>query len=71
MHALVVVAHPDPKSLTHGVASALAEGVAAAGHSTETADLTAEGFDPAFSAADLAYFRRHSPSGLPLDFKIA
>ncbi|CEJ12736.1 Glutathione-regulated potassium-efflux system ancillary protein KefF [bacterium YEK0313] len=62
MHALVVVAHPDPKSLTHGVANALAEGVAGAGHATEIADLAAEGFDPSFSAADLAYFRLQSPA---------
>ncbi len=27
MHALIVVAHPDPQSLTHRVAAHLAEGV--------------------------------------------
>jgi len=58
MHALVVVSHPDPQSLTHAVAHAFAKGVAASGeHTTEIADLTAEGFDPAFNLHDRsAYF---------------
>lgn len=35
MHALIVVSHPDSQSLTHAVAQAFAEGVAASGaHST-------------------------------------
>lgn len=59
MHALIVVAHPDPKSLTHGVAAHIAEGIAlSAGHSFEIADLAAEGFDPRFTATDLAVHRR-------------
>ena len=62
MHALIVVAHPDPKSLTHGVAAHLAEGVASSGSSFETADLAAEGFDPRFTAADLAVHRREVPA---------
>ena len=59
MHALIVVAHPDPKSLTHSVAAHVAEGVSrsGAGHSFEIADLAAEGFDPRFTAADLAVHR--------------
>ena len=62
MHALVVVAHPDPKSLSHGVAAALAEAVSHSGHSAEIADIAAEAFDPAFGAADLAYFRLEAPA---------
>ncbi|API51307.1 NAD(P)H dehydrogenase [Rhizobium leguminosarum] len=60
MHALIVVAHPDPQSLTHGVAAHLAEGVTLsdAGHSVEFADLAAEGFDPRFTAADIALHLR-------------
>ena len=54
MHALVVIAHPDPGSLTHAVAARLAEGVSGSGHSVEIADLMAEGFDPRFSATDHA-----------------
>lgn len=58
MHALIVVAHPDPGSLSHAVAQALAEGVTGAGHSVEIADLAREGFDPRFSLSDLAIHRR-------------
>ncbi|RXT24192.1 NAD(P)H dehydrogenase [Rhizobium leguminosarum] len=60
MHALIVVAHPDPRSLTHGVAAHLAEGVTLSdtGHSVEFADLAAEGFDPRFTAADLGLHLR-------------
>lgn len=60
MHALIVVAHPDRDSLTHAVAAQVAQGVACATgqpgpqHTTEVADLAAEGFDPRFTAADLA-----------------
>ena len=54
MHALIVVAHPDPNSLSHGVAQALAGGVSGAGHSVEIADLAREGFDPRFSLNDLS-----------------
>ncbi|EIM26244.1 NAD(P)H-dependent oxidoreductase [Microvirga lotononidis] len=61
MHALIVVAHPDPNSLTHSVAGHLAEGVASSGHTFEIADLAAEGFDPRFTAADVALFRREAP----------
>ena len=42
MHALVVVAHPDPASLSQAVAQKLAEGVSDAGHSAEIADLAEE-----------------------------
>jgi NAD(P)H dehydrogenase (quinone) len=58
MHALIVVAHPDPKSLSHGVAASLAEGVGMAGHTFEIADIAAEGFDPRYTATDLAVHRR-------------
>lgn len=58
MHALIVVSHPDPGSLTHAVAAQVAQGAASGGqvspHTTETADLAAEGFDPRFTANDVA-----------------
>ncbi|GAA5235171.1 NAD(P)H-dependent oxidoreductase [Verticiella sediminum] len=56
MHALIVIAHPDQASLTHAVAAQVAEGIVASGsqHSFEIADLTAEGFDPRFTQADIA-----------------
>jgi len=63
MHALIVVAHPDPGSLTHNVAAHLAEGIplSGAGDSFEIADLAAEGFDPRFTLTDLAVHRREVP----------
>jgi len=63
MHALIVVAHPDPNSLTHAVADRLAEGVSKSGHAAEIADLMAEGFDPRFTATDHAvHLKRAAPS---------
>jgi NAD(P)H dehydrogenase (quinone) len=52
MHALIVVAHHDPQSLTHSIALQAAAGLTAAGHTFEIADLAAEGFDPRYGAAD-------------------
>lgn len=52
MHALIVVAHHDPQSLTHGVAAEVGAGLSASGHTFEIADLAVEGFDPRYSAAD-------------------
>lgn len=56
MHALIVVAHHNPASLTHSLAQQVADGIAlaGAGHTYEMADLYAQGFDPRFTAADLA-----------------
>ncbi|MBS7776519.1 NAD(P)H-dependent oxidoreductase [Acidovorax sp. CCYZU-2555] len=62
MHALIVVSHPDSQSLTHAVANAFAQGVAAAGeHTTEIADIAAEGFDPAFNQNDRSAYFLQSP----------
>ncbi len=52
MSTLIVIAHPDPSSLTHAVASRLASTLSAAGEAVEFADLAAEGFDPRFTLAD-------------------
>lgn len=59
MHTLIVVSHPNPTSRTHAVAAEIAAGIAEAGarHTTELADLAAEGFDPRFSAGDIAHYR--------------
>lgn len=66
MHALIVVSHPDPQSLTHAVARSFAEGAEALGqHTTELADLAAEGFQPAFNPADRATFFQKASA--PLD----
>ncbi|PKH12698.1 NAD(P)H-dependent oxidoreductase [Pseudomonas fluorescens] len=52
MHALIVVAHHDPQSLTRSVAEQVGAGLSASGHSFEIADLAAEDFDPRYTAAD-------------------
>ncbi|MFJ2452832.1 NAD(P)H-dependent oxidoreductase [Pseudomonas protegens] len=58
MHALLVFAHHDPRSLTHSLARQIAEGLAeSAEHSFEIADLWSEGFEPRFGAADIAVHR--------------
>ncbi|MBX8487431.1 NAD(P)H-dependent oxidoreductase [Pseudomonas cichorii] len=59
MHALIVVAHHDPQSLTHSLATQVAEGLMLAdpGHTFEIADLFAESFDPRFNMADHAVHR--------------
>ncbi|MCV4288543.1 NAD(P)H-dependent oxidoreductase [Pseudomonas capsici] len=59
MHALIVVAHHDPQSLTHSLAAQVAEGLKLAdpGHTFEIADLYAESFDPVFNLADHAVLR--------------
>lgn len=62
MHALIVVAHHEPRSLTHGLAAQIAEGLAQADpeSTVEMADLWAEGFEPRFGAADLAVHHREA-----------
>ncbi|QJE98280.1 NAD(P)H-dependent oxidoreductase [Luteolibacter luteus] len=64
MHALIVVSHPNPDSLTHSIARELAAGLVGSDplHSFEIADLTAEGFKPGFTQADLDYFREKIPA---------
>lgn len=54
MHSLIVVSHPLSTSLTMAVAQRVGAGLAQEGHSFEIADLAAEGFDPRFTAADVA-----------------
>ena len=56
MHVLNVVAHPKPGSFTHALARRFEDGVTAAGHSFERADLYAEGFDPVMTARDMEQF---------------
>lgn len=62
MHALIVVAHPLPDSLTQAVTAQLAQGIGAASStdSWEIADLIKESFDPRFNREDLALFRGDS-----------
>lgn len=62
MHALIVVAHHDPRSLTHSVATQIAAGLTEAdpANTFEIADLYVEGFEPRFGAADFAVHHREA-----------
>ena len=63
MQALIVTAHPAADSLTQAVARQVQAGIASRpGHGASLAELTAEGFDPRFSAADHAQFQRRGPT---------
>ncbi len=53
MHVLIIIDHPNPASFTHAAAQSFAEGAKAAGHSTERADLHAEGFNPLWTMGDI------------------
>lgn len=53
MHVLTVVDHPNPASFSHAVAAEFMRGASEAGHSTELADLNAEGFSPLWSMTDI------------------
>ncbi|SNT17337.1 NAD(P)H-dependent oxidoreductase [Rhodococcoides kyotonense] len=57
MNSLVVVAHPDPNSLTHHVAHATADALRTSGGGVDIADLATEGFDPRFDSSDLDFYR--------------
>jgi NAD(P)H dehydrogenase (quinone) len=63
MHALLVLAPPNKSSLTHSVAAQIANGLASSNsdQSFEIADLAAEGFDPRFTATDIAVQLREVP----------
>ena len=62
MHALIVVAHPNSRSLTHSVAAQIADGISSIpSDSFAIADLAAEAFDPRFTADDIAAHLREAP----------
>lgn len=52
MNILTIYAHPNPKSFCHAVLQQFTRGLADAGHSNETVDLYAIGFDPVLRAQD-------------------
>ncbi|MCU0074330.1 NAD(P)H-dependent oxidoreductase [Pseudomonas koreensis] len=62
MHALIVVDHDDPRSLTHALAQQIAKGLSENDPSNtfEIADLHAEEFNPRFGVADWAVHHRES-----------
>jgi NAD(P)H dehydrogenase (quinone) len=62
MNSLVVVAHPDPESLTHGLGCEVIAALSGDGRSAELVDLAAEDFDPRFTTADLLHYRGEGPT---------
>ena len=72
MHVLMVFDHPygaaafdnvpNRRSLSAAMLAAAQAGLDAAGHSYDTIDLAAEGFDPVLSAEDLRAWRTGSPA---------
>ncbi|MEI7466129.1 MAG: NAD(P)H-dependent oxidoreductase [Burkholderiales bacterium] len=56
MHILAVFAHPRRDAFTGALLDATLAGLADAGHTSETADLYREGFEPRFQVADGAQF---------------
>ncbi len=52
MRVLIILDHPRQNSLTHQVAAAFAAGLADGGHTSETLDLHAAGFDPRMTPDD-------------------
>lgn len=53
MHVLTVLDHPNPNAFSAAAAAAFMRGATDAGHTTELADLNAEGFSPLWSMADI------------------
>jgi NAD(P)H dehydrogenase (quinone) len=49
MHALIVLAHPEPRSFNAAMADAAARSLRAAGHTVATSDLYRMGFEPVSS----------------------
>ncbi|ARB83695.1 MULTISPECIES: NAD(P)H-dependent oxidoreductase [Yersinia] len=62
MHSLIVTSHPLHESLTNSVARQIAAGLVASDptHTYEIADIATEGFDPRFTAVDIAAFNRQA-----------
>ncbi len=56
-HALIVVAHPDAKSLSHALASRISGDLVTRGISVEIADLHQEAFSATMSSADIEHYR--------------
>ena len=52
MHVLTILDHPDPNSFSNAIAQQFMAGAEADGHTTELADLHAEGFNPLWTRAD-------------------
>jgi NAD(P)H dehydrogenase (quinone) len=60
MRVLTVFAHPERPSFCGAVLDRFQDGLKAAGHDVDLADLHAEGFDPVFGPLDSAFFAADS-----------
>ncbi|KEF58473.1 uncharacterized protein A1O9_06399 [Exophiala aquamarina CBS 119918] len=56
MHVLIVISHPNEKSLTHSLAQRVTDGAESKGHTVELLDLYKDGFNPIFSTRDFEQF---------------
>ena len=66
MHILVVLDHPNPNSFSAAIANRFCAGAQDSGHTTEIADLNAEGFDPRWTLADI---ESDGTTNIPTDIK--
>ena len=69
MHVLTILDQPNPASFSHAVAARFMDGVKAAGHTAELADLHAEGFHPVWQMADFEADFENSPDAAPGDVR--
>lgn len=53
MRVLVVLAHPQPGSFNHAIATTVGATLEMSGHVVDSCDLYAEGFDPLFTPSEL------------------
>ncbi|WP_027367360.1 NAD(P)H-dependent oxidoreductase [Desulfocurvibacter africanus] len=53
MRVSIILAHPNPGSLNHGIAQTAAETLRGMGHKVRLRDLYAEGFDPLLPAGEI------------------
>jgi putative NADPH-quinone reductase len=66
MRAVLIVAHPDPQSLSHAITRRVVDGLTAAGHQVTVHDLYAEGFRAAMSADEREAYHGDEPVLDPL-----
>ncbi|SCX29203.1 Glutathione-regulated potassium-efflux system ancillary protein KefF [Agrobacterium sp. DSM 25558] len=68
MHILIVTAHPDPASYTHGAVARLVDGLdSLPGTTHEVLNLASSGFDPRFAGPDNDLF--HGRGQMPVDIR--
>jgi putative NADPH-quinone reductase len=66
MHALLIIANPNPEGFSHAIAQRARTGLEAAGHQVTVRDLYAENFRAAMSADEHAAYHGDHPAIDPL-----